>query len=1046
MTFSCNNCHIQYYIADEKVRGKILQVRCRSCHNIIEVQNPTPTPLGGHSEIHARSAETGNSTPPKATTTLKMPTLGPPPQSNLKPQDVEPSGPNPAAAVFRRPSHELRREAGGGVLPTSQPESVANRALLDLRRYSSTPQPKIEEQIEQAKELTAQSENLMLTQPNTAKEEAQRTEIVVQPQGGMSLPVLPSDLAPQTTTTPRVEPEATDATRGLRSLLASIDSSIKSVPGSGQEYPFLKPKMALFCKKCEQDFLIEEQDIKNFVCQNCGYIEFNEGTGPIMNPKTDPSIEIKETSIPVSVEKIGWQLALDFGTSYTQSYYCKQAGIPIPFPPNRPELSAIAYTNLSDPTNPVYRIGEDALPILSEHTQSGAVSFKKLIGNNDLIIEFVDPQGKRAKYNTNEVIQHFLTRFLINLARETKIWPSRVFCTFPITFTSSQRQMLINIVHKSVLSASNSCEVVIFKGIFEDDTIVKEATDEATAAAIGYITDLILNTNESKLFNFKPISYILVCDVGGGTTDIVLLKIMCDLNNKNENEEVFYKLIFETVALTGDYNFGGDVLTTLIVDEIAFNLEKNKNLKIITAPSSSNSLDWLANFATLFKIAQKIKLKLTDDEVVDLYNIASDTLSSTDRILARDAASGFVKRSGQDFIKLFQGETISRDRIEERLKPRMELTKGMLKALLERANIDELYAILLAGGGSAWPQYNKIAKELTREENIISFSTKSIEQPVEDYQAKLLVSKGAWYMTYFNDSHYPTASIKLASSGMACPALIGITEFSTDKKNPYKLRPPQNEEKKPAISPGVLVPSEGVSGKLLGLRYPNQIPITIGRQFPGAKVEPIEEHYFPIIDSKKNEDLNNFKKDLLQKFYELCIQSSLNLEKLINKGNLIQNSSNTIEKSQDFNFYISAIQGIIQGFQKFEIQYNKSIKQEKSFFRRLFSNSKNESDELTSQKIQHKLNELIGNFERWTKESEELNSIPEALEYGDFELSLFADLTIKIFFIRKNGKKISGQRNTKTPTKFFTDATVWRIGTDVLTNLGILQYSEVTIG
>jgi predicted Zn finger-like uncharacterized protein len=40
MTFSCNHCQTRYHIADEKVRGKILQVRCRSCQNLVEVKDP----------------------------------------------------------------------------------------------------------------------------------------------------------------------------------------------------------------------------------------------------------------------------------------------------------------------------------------------------------------------------------------------------------------------------------------------------------------------------------------------------------------------------------------------------------------------------------------------------------------------------------------------------------------------------------------------------------------------------------------------------------------------------------------------------------------------------------------------------------------------------------------------------------------------------------------------------------------------------------------------------------------------------------------------
>lgn len=38
MKFVCDRCHTKYSIADEKVRGKILKVRCKSCSNVITVR------------------------------------------------------------------------------------------------------------------------------------------------------------------------------------------------------------------------------------------------------------------------------------------------------------------------------------------------------------------------------------------------------------------------------------------------------------------------------------------------------------------------------------------------------------------------------------------------------------------------------------------------------------------------------------------------------------------------------------------------------------------------------------------------------------------------------------------------------------------------------------------------------------------------------------------------------------------------------------------------------------------------------------------------
>src|SRR5215470_400178 len=39
MKFQCDRCKTRYSIADEKVRGKILKIRCKSCEAVITVRD-----------------------------------------------------------------------------------------------------------------------------------------------------------------------------------------------------------------------------------------------------------------------------------------------------------------------------------------------------------------------------------------------------------------------------------------------------------------------------------------------------------------------------------------------------------------------------------------------------------------------------------------------------------------------------------------------------------------------------------------------------------------------------------------------------------------------------------------------------------------------------------------------------------------------------------------------------------------------------------------------------------------------------------------------
>jgi predicted Zn finger-like uncharacterized protein len=45
MKFVCDRCLTKYSIADDKVRGRILKIRCKSCSNIITVKESAPSPI-----------------------------------------------------------------------------------------------------------------------------------------------------------------------------------------------------------------------------------------------------------------------------------------------------------------------------------------------------------------------------------------------------------------------------------------------------------------------------------------------------------------------------------------------------------------------------------------------------------------------------------------------------------------------------------------------------------------------------------------------------------------------------------------------------------------------------------------------------------------------------------------------------------------------------------------------------------------------------------------------------------------------------------------
>ena len=43
MKFLCEKCHTRYTIADDRVRGRVLKIRCKSCSHVITVREDLPS-------------------------------------------------------------------------------------------------------------------------------------------------------------------------------------------------------------------------------------------------------------------------------------------------------------------------------------------------------------------------------------------------------------------------------------------------------------------------------------------------------------------------------------------------------------------------------------------------------------------------------------------------------------------------------------------------------------------------------------------------------------------------------------------------------------------------------------------------------------------------------------------------------------------------------------------------------------------------------------------------------------------------------------------
>ena len=106
MKFVCDRCQTKYSIADEKVRGKILKVRCKSCTNIITVREEGAGTGAGAAPIRRPSAPASPVGPSASSAGARPPTPAVP---------RTPLGPPATAPIERRAAPRPEPPADDGV-------------------------------------------------------------------------------------------------------------------------------------------------------------------------------------------------------------------------------------------------------------------------------------------------------------------------------------------------------------------------------------------------------------------------------------------------------------------------------------------------------------------------------------------------------------------------------------------------------------------------------------------------------------------------------------------------------------------------------------------------------------------------------------------------------------------------------------------------------------------------------------------------------------------------------------------------------------------
>jgi len=105
MKFVCDRCQTKYSIADERVRGKILKVKCKSCTNVITVREAR-RPSAGYSTVNATGHDSER--------TVLAPNPGMMAEAMFAP-----------AASAAAPAHAPARQTGAHAIPTAPDDGLA---------------------------------------------------------------------------------------------------------------------------------------------------------------------------------------------------------------------------------------------------------------------------------------------------------------------------------------------------------------------------------------------------------------------------------------------------------------------------------------------------------------------------------------------------------------------------------------------------------------------------------------------------------------------------------------------------------------------------------------------------------------------------------------------------------------------------------------------------------------------------------------------------------------------------------------------------------
>jgi hypothetical protein len=316
---------------------------------------------------------------------------------------------------------------------------------------------------------------------------------------------------------------------------------------------------------------------------------------------------------------------------------------------------------------------------------------------------------------------------------------------------------------------------------------------------------------------------IVAFDVGGGTTDYVSIAVKLEAAGKNGASRPLPVVRTRVEGLSGDFDFGGDMITNAVIFLIKQTIEGQFGARVPTAAGGAAAEPvWRDNFFALFRIAESVKVRMSKGAPRVLLRDVLSELPGPLRAVSGDEPA-VEEYDAARLSSALADVALTREAVDALVRPTIEQHVAGLARLCSTRPADVL---VLAGNGVQYPLYGELFA--AHRASILSPQGR-ILQP--DGGGKLAVATGAYRTIINNLDGFRVAELKAASaSPVACGDYYFLTTTGRMAQVPG-LRQPFIRVGEPLDEVAGVVYDSGQE------RPPVRIPIgafVVGRRLQGA--------------------------------------------------------------------------------------------------------------------------------------------------------------------------------------------------------------------